>query len=64
MKQGRAYGDWWLDGAIRAGPVFETRQGLAVWDPQHERVLGRIRGSATMAASFGNTVVWCKRSEC
>jgi hypothetical protein len=61
IKQGPAHGSWWLDGAIEAGPVFQTSTGLAVWDPQQHRVLGRIEGASTMGASFRDSVVWCNR---
>ena len=61
VKQGPAHGDWWLDGAISAGPVFETTRGLTVWDPVRRRVLGRVRDARITAASFANTLVWCNQ---
>lgn len=56
--EGPAMGDAWMDGAVDAGVVFESRDGLVVWDPIEREVIRRF-GTGPMAASHGNTVVWC-----
>jgi len=58
--QGPAQGDAWMDGAVSSGVVFETNHGLLVWDPVGERVVARLPAQPSLAASFGDTVVWCE----
>jgi hypothetical protein len=58
IVDGTAPGDGWLDGAVSAGPIFETRDGLIVWDPVTDKVIARLEASSS-AATFENTVVWC-----
>jgi hypothetical protein len=58
--QGPAHGDAWLDGAVSSGVVFETNDGLLVWDPLSHRVVARLPSQPPLAASFGDTVVWCQ----
>jgi hypothetical protein len=55
---GTAHGDSWMDGAVSAGVLLETRDGLTVWDPEAGKVVAQLNASSA-AATFGNTVVWC-----
>ena len=57
--EGPAHGGDWLDGAVTAGVLLETHDGLIVWDPERAEVVARIPDAASSAATFGNTVVWC-----
>jgi hypothetical protein len=56
---GVADGDAWMDAAVSAGVVMETKDGLIVWDPNSGSVVARIPGAPSAAATFDNTIVWC-----
>jgi len=53
--QGAAHGDAWMDGAVSSGVVFETNDGLLVWDPVGARVVARLPAQPPLAASFGES---------
>ncbi|MDP9222365.1 MAG: hypothetical protein M3P18_00635, partial [Actinomycetota bacterium] len=53
-----APGEGWLDGAVSAGPVLQTRDDLIVWDPVAGKVVARLNAPSA-AATFGNTIMWC-----
>jgi hypothetical protein len=57
--EGPAHGGEWLDGAVTAGVLLESEDGLIVWDPERSEVVARIPDAPSSAATFGNTVVWC-----
>jgi hypothetical protein len=57
--EGPAHGGDWLDGAVTAGVLLETKEGLIVWNPDRAEVVARIPDAPSAAATFDNTVVWC-----
>lgn len=57
--EGPAHGGDWLDGAVTAGALLETKDGLIVWSPDRAEVVARIPDAPLAAATFHNTVVWC-----
>jgi hypothetical protein len=59
--------DWWPggpgnfpEGAVKAGLVFVTEDGLRIWDPRRQRVSVRVPGRApSVADTSDDLVAWC-----